>query len=75
MNKKHQCPPARVLGELIEGKMVDPELSEFSQHLEACSDCQQKVQTLFPSDTLIHSLRGDAPVAERIARDVPRHVD
>ena len=74
MSEILRCPAPDVLGELIEGRIVDPELSELSLHLEACSDCQAKARTLFPSDTLVQSLRGDASTAEKISADVPHQL-
>src|SRR5687767_959460 len=72
MNKKLGCPPASLLVELIQGKLVEPDLSEYSLHLEECSDCQEKAKTVSPDDALVETLRGDAPLADKIARDVPR---
>lgn len=63
-----------MLGHLIEGKIVDPDLTELGQHLEGCSDCQAKARTLFPSDTLVESLRGDATATERISASVPQQL-
>src|SRR4051794_31224111 len=65
------CPPPHVLAELIDGKLPEPELSEFSRHLEGCAACQAVARTLSPSDTLIESLRGESTVSERIARLAP----
>jgi serine/threonine protein kinase/Leucine-rich repeat (LRR) protein len=72
MDEKLGCPPASELVELLQGKMVEPDLSRFSLHLEECSACQEKASTLSPYDTLIESLRGEAPVEDKIAVDVPR---
>src|SRR5678810_742715 len=71
MTEKH-CPPANVLAELVDGKIVEPELSRFSLHLEECPACQAMARTLSPSDTLIESLRGEAPLADKIARLAPQ---
>jgi len=71
MNKTIHCPPAHALSELINGKLVDPELSDYSSHLEDCSHCQNKVKTLFPMDTLVNSLRGEASGAEKTASKIP----
>src|ERR1043165_3067236 len=72
MDKKHACPPSNVLVDLIQGKMVDPELSELSLHLEECSSCQENAKTLSPQDRLLETLRGEAPAEDKIAQDVPR---
>jgi serine/threonine protein kinase/formylglycine-generating enzyme required for sulfatase activity len=69
---KTQCPPVRDLSALIDGKMVEPELSSHASHLETCELCQNTIRTLFPSDTLVESLRGNAPQADLIAQCVPR---
>jgi serine/threonine protein kinase/formylglycine-generating enzyme required for sulfatase activity len=71
MDKQAQCPPATVLSDLIDGKIVDPDLSDYSSHLEGCSNCQGKVKTLFPSDTLVRSLRDPASKAASISDMVP----
>ena len=69
---KSECPPSSILIDLIQGKVVDPELLALSAHLEECSDCQQRAKTLSPYDTLLELLRGDAPEVDKIAHDVPR---
>ena len=74
MDKKLGCPSTSELAELLQGKMVDPDLSNFSLHLEECSACQEKARTLAPNDTLVESLRGEPLEADEIARDVPRLV-
>jgi eukaryotic-like serine/threonine-protein kinase len=66
------CPPARTLVELIDGQLVEPDLSELSRHLEVCPACQERARTLPSSDALVESLRGEAPAEDRIARAVPR---
>ncbi len=71
MDKQTECPPATVLSDLIDGKIVDPELTDYSSHLEGCSNCQGKVRTLFPSDTLVRSLRDQALIAESISAKIP----
>lgn len=72
MHTKLKCPPLNVLAELIEGQLVEPQLSELSAHLEECPACQAHVKTVPPSDLLIESLRGEAPAEDQIARDAPR---
>jgi serine/threonine protein kinase len=72
MDKKRGCPSPNALVEFIQGRMVEPDLSEYSSHLELCLACQEKAKSLSPDDALIETLRGDAPVEDKIARDVPR---
>src|SRR4051812_19993280 len=72
MNEKLSCPPSPLLADFMNGKVVDPDLSAVAQHLEECSKCQAAALTLGPSDTLVDSLRGDAPLADEIAHAVPR---
>jgi serine/threonine protein kinase len=72
MDKNFGCPPASELAELLQGKIVEPDLSKYSSHLEDCSACQETARTLTPYDTLVESLRGEATAADQIARDVPR---
>ena len=69
---RRTCPPPKVLTDLLEGKLVDPDLSDLSLHLEDCPRCQETAQTILPTDTLIESLRGDAPMEDRIAQSAPR---
>ena len=71
MHAKLKCPPANVLAELVQGQLVDPQLSELTAHLEECSACQAQVSTVPPSNPLIESLRGNAPVEDQIARAAP----
>src|SRR5262249_27258485 len=66
------CPPARALVELIDGQLVEPDLSELSRHLEGCPACQETARTLSSSDALVESLRGEAHAEDQIARAVPR---
>src|SRR4051812_15916159 len=72
MNQNPGCPPPGVLAQLMQGKLIDPELSALSGHLEECAACQKQAGTLSPPDPLIETLRRDAPVEDRIARDAPR---
>ncbi len=72
MINKLECPSPGVLAELIQGRKVEPELSELSQHLEQCSACQEKARALSPDDALVQSLRGEAPAEDKIARGAPR---
>ena len=53
------CPSADVLQDLIQGKVPEPDLSELSSHVEACTDCQEIARTLPPHDTLVEESRGD----------------
>ncbi len=72
MTDKQLCPPSNVLADFMQGKVVEPQLSEFAEHLENCAKCQASALTLHPSDTLVDSLRGEALTADEIARAVPR---
>jgi len=40
-------------------------------HLEHCSTCQTQASTLFSSDTLVESLRGEPSATERITANIP----
>lgn len=72
MHTKLICPSANVLAELIQGQLVEPQLSELTGHLEECPACQARVSKVPPSNALIESLRGNAPVEDQIARAAPR---
>ena len=71
MSPNAQCPSAGTLRSLIDGRVADPDLTELTGHLEHCSDCQARARTLFSSDTLVESLRGDLSAVERITAQVP----
>ncbi len=71
MNDKKQCLTAQVLSELIDGKLVDPELTSCSSHLETCVECQNRVRALDATDTLVSSLRGGDSQLERFASSIP----
>jgi serine/threonine protein kinase/formylglycine-generating enzyme required for sulfatase activity len=66
MKSRTQCPPVQVLNELVDGKLIEPELSSHAAHLEECEQCQNTVRTLFPSDSLVKTLRNDASEHETI---------
>lgn len=72
MNHNQPCLPPGLLGELIDGNVVEPDLSSFTQHLEECSKCQANVRLLFSSDSLVESLRADAAKTEQISARVPQ---
>jgi eukaryotic-like serine/threonine-protein kinase len=72
VDKNPRCPLPSVLVDLIDGQLVEPELSDLSRHLEDCPACQERARTLSPSDTLVELLRGEAPAEDEIARAVPR---
>ncbi len=70
MNATTQCPTLKVLRDLIDGRLVDPELSVYSSHLEDCIECQSRIQSLYSSDSLIKTLRNDAAIAETITERI-----
>jgi serine/threonine protein kinase/formylglycine-generating enzyme required for sulfatase activity len=74
MKSSTQCPPARILNALVDGKLIEPELSSHASHLEECECCQDTVRTLFPSDSLVKTLRNDAgeqeTMSEKISQDL-----
>ena len=67
MKSPTQCPPARILSSLVDGKLIEPELSSQASHLEECEHCQNTVRTLFPSDSLVKTLRNDAGEQETMS--------
>src|SRR5688500_16436375 len=71
MDKKLECPPLKVLDDLIQGKMVESDVSEYSSHLEECSACQEQAMTVSPYYALVEPLRHETPAADKLARDVP----
>ena len=71
MKTTTECPPLKVLRDLIDGRLVDPELSHHSSHLESCHSCQNQIHSLFPSDNLIKTLRNDAAATETISEKIP----
>lgn len=71
MTSSWTCPPESVLKDLLEGNLSEPQLSELSEHLEACEGCQQRASTMSPCDTLVHALRSDRRPARRIAAEIP----
>lgn len=70
MKSQTQCPSVRVLSALVDGKLIEPELSTHASHLEECEDCQNTVRTLFPSDSLVKTLRNDASACETITEKI-----
>jgi serine/threonine protein kinase/formylglycine-generating enzyme required for sulfatase activity len=74
MKSATQCPPVRILSALVDGKLIEPELSSHASHLEECEHCQNTVRTLFPSDSLVKTLRNDAgeqeTMSEKISQDL-----
>lgn len=74
MAENQHCLSPETLGELIDGKLVDPELSVFSLHLEECRKCQARARTLLSSDTLAEILRGKASATEQVAAALPPHL-
>ena len=72
MDRKLECPPPSVLADLIQGKLVEPELSELSVHLETARPARRRPGRSPRHDTLIESLRGEAPARTGSRKDVPR---
>lgn len=66
-----QCPSAEILGELLDGRLREPALSEYAAHIEDCAHCQRHARTLGPSDTLVESLRGNSSPPEELAASIP----
>lgn len=74
MNLDQQCPTMQKLSELMDGRMVEPDLSRFSGHLEECSHCQGKVRTISSRDTLVEILRTTSHEFENIIEETPQHL-
>jgi len=72
MNNSDDCPAKIVLAEFMDGHLLDPALTQIAEHIESCTICQGAVNTLAPQDTLVESLRGRAPEAEKNSGVVPR---
>ncbi len=72
MNDKQPCPSENELADLLEGKLVEPDLSELSEHLEHCTDCQQKVGPLSSQSTLATALRSESNAIDTIAGQTPQ---
>src|SRR4051794_10033757 len=72
MVEKTACPSAEVLEDLIDGKLIDPQLHDLAEHLEDCATCQERAKTLAPHDTLVDALRGESPMTDAIAAEIPR---
>lgn len=71
MLEKSRCLSNELLSELVEGRIVEPELSSYASHLESCELCQSEVQNLGSADTLVSSLRGASSPAEQIVQTIP----
>ncbi len=71
MQDNSPCPSKKLLSELIDGRVVEPELSSYANHLESCEDCQNEVQNLRSDDTLVSSLRGESSPTERLMQTIP----
>ena len=71
MSPNQQCPSPGTLRSLIDGRVDEPDLSTLTLHLEHCSTCQTQASTLFSSDTLVESLRGEPSATERITANIP----
>ena len=66
------CLAPQVLSDLMDGRLVEPELSQHAAHLEECQHCQSRVKTLAPSDTLVQSLKAESSAAENLIAATPQ---
>ncbi len=65
------CPSENALKEFLEGKLDEPMLSAFSDHLIACPECQARAKTIPPFDTFLEPLRTNSAFIQEIVNRTP----
>ncbi|MCC6512021.1 MAG: SUMF1/EgtB/PvdO family nonheme iron enzyme [Pirellulaceae bacterium] len=71
MNTAQSCPQDSVLSDLLNGNLMDPELSVLAEHVEHCLLCQQKVEHLSAEGALSIALLGDSLAYDKIDNQTP----
>lgn len=74
MNSLSICPSETELVDLLEGNLVDPKLSSFAEHLERCTDCQQRASRVPNGGVFAKSLQGCDVPFKKIANQAPRNL-
>src|SRR5687768_6546901 len=75
MNPLTTCPAPAELRALVDGRLHGDELRVVADHLEGCSDCQQRLQDLAASSGIwrrarSHLREGDTPTGQALEQVV-----
>jgi len=57
MADKQSCPSSQALGELLMGRVPEPEASRLSEHLEHCPRCAETVRGLEVTDSVLEAIK------------------
>lgn len=71
MNPLQDCLTDRELEDLLDGKLVDPELSAMAQHLEDCLKCQHRVGVISSNLTALNAM---PDTFDHIVHQTPKHL-
>jgi eukaryotic-like serine/threonine-protein kinase len=74
MSIESPCPEDSKLSELLNGDLIEPELSTYADHLEQCEACQQKAGVLSSKGVHAEALHGDATAIDRFDIEAPRNL-
>ncbi len=58
MNAQRPCPNREQLVDLLDGRLLEPDLSDLADHVEHCTKCQALISQLEAQDTLTKVLQG-----------------
>ena len=72
MNIQLRCPNDSELSDLLDGNLVDPELSRWAEHLETCVNCQQVASRISTIGTLVDTLRAKSEEMNHIVHQTPQ---